>query len=125
MLKLTGTIYATPAAPSGISRVSAASGPYAAELSASSPKIGIPADAPICSARSSEVARGLPRRMSTTDMQSSRNGLGAEAFLPFSSFVHPLVHALDTYDVDSWTLGSAGNRLCGMSGPLSWRSARL
>ena len=43
MLALTGTMYATPAAPSGIKSVSAASGPYAAELSASRPKIGIPA----------------------------------------------------------------------------------
>ena len=35
-----------PATPRGISSVSAASGPYAAELSASSPSIGIPAKTP-------------------------------------------------------------------------------
>src|SRR5579863_10382389 len=60
MLALMGTMYATPAAPSGMSSVRAASGPYAAELSASRPKIGIPARGPICSARSSLVASGLP-----------------------------------------------------------------
>src|SRR5208337_4646858 len=41
-------------------RVRAASGPYAAELRASSPKTGIPARGPICSARSSLVASGRP-----------------------------------------------------------------
>src|SRR5579864_227860 len=70
MLALTGTMYATPATPSGISSVKAASGPYAAELSASRPKMGIPAEASICSARSSDVANGLPNSMSTTDMPS-------------------------------------------------------
>ena len=54
-----GRMYARPARPSGISSVSAASGPYAAELSASSPKIGMPAEEPMCSARSSEVAKGV------------------------------------------------------------------
>src|SRR5271165_170805 len=53
-----------PAAPSGISNVSAASGPYAAELSASSPKIGMPAAAPIFSARSSLDAMGRPKTIS-------------------------------------------------------------
>src|SRR5580692_198364 len=41
-------------------RLNAASGPYAAELSASRPKIGMPRPGPICSARSSLVAMGLP-----------------------------------------------------------------
>ena len=57
---LTGTMYFTPIRPRGISSVSAASGPYAAELRASSPKTGIPARGPMCSARSSLVASGRP-----------------------------------------------------------------
>src|SRR6516162_1659230 len=61
MAALTGTMYCTPRMPSGISRLSAASGPYAAELNASSPKIGIPSAGPICSARSSAVFRGFPK----------------------------------------------------------------
>src|SRR4029077_9589865 len=69
MLALMGTMWATPASPSGISRVSAASAPYAAGLRASSPKMGIPADTPTCSPRSSEVARGLPSRISRIDMR--------------------------------------------------------
>ena len=60
MAALTGTMYCTPSRPSGISSVSAASGPYAAELRASSPKTGIPASGPMCSARSSLVASGRP-----------------------------------------------------------------
>src|SRR4029077_21086674 len=76
MLALMGTMWATPASPSGISRVSAASGPYAAELRASSPKMGIPADTPTCSPRSSEVARGLPSRISRMDMRAMRLGTG-------------------------------------------------
>src|SRR6516225_1030641 len=60
MAALTGTMYFTPTRPSGSSSVSAASGPYAAELSASRPKIGMPAIGPICSARSSLVASGRP-----------------------------------------------------------------
>src|SRR5580658_8587317 len=44
-----------------MSSVSAASGPYAAELSASRPKIGMPAIGPMCSARSSLVASGRPK----------------------------------------------------------------
>jgi hypothetical protein len=42
----------------GIRSVKAASGPYATELSASSPKIGIPLAAPMRSAFSSSVAAG-------------------------------------------------------------------
>src|SRR5271155_1499128 len=60
MAALIGTMYRTPARPSGIIRLSAASGPYAAELSPSSPKMGIPCAGPICSARSSLVLIGLP-----------------------------------------------------------------
>ncbi len=47
MAAVVGTMYATPSAPSGINMVSAASGPYAAELSASRPKMGIPAAGPM------------------------------------------------------------------------------
>src|SRR5580704_5036237 len=57
---LMGTMYCTPIRPNGISRLSAASGPYAAELSPSNPKMGMPCKGPICSARSSEVLMGLP-----------------------------------------------------------------
>src|SRR5271170_4567765 len=60
MAALIGTMYCTPSRPSGISRLSAASGPYAAELNASRPKIGMPAPGPICSARSSLLLIGLP-----------------------------------------------------------------
>ena len=60
MAKLTGTMYFTPSRPSGISSVSAASGPYAAELNASSPKTGMPASGPMHSARSAVVGRGRP-----------------------------------------------------------------
>src|SRR5580692_8590352 len=62
---LIGTMYRTPISPSGISSVNAASGPYAAELSASSPKIATPGPGPICSPRSSEVFSGFPTIMST------------------------------------------------------------
>ena len=68
MLTLMGQMYAIPAAPSGISSVSAASGPYAAELSASRPKMGMPAEAPIRSARSSLVASGFPNRTLMKDI---------------------------------------------------------
>src|SRR5271170_2499984 len=60
MAALIGTMYCTPSRPSGISKLSAASGPYAAELNASNPKIGMPAPGPICSARSSLLLIGLP-----------------------------------------------------------------
>ncbi len=46
----------------------AASGPYAAELRASSPKMGIPAEGPTCSPCSSQLARGRPIRMSEIGM---------------------------------------------------------
>ena len=60
-----------PAAPSGISSVRAASGPYAAELSASRPKMGIPAEVPTCSARSSRVESRFPSTISRTDKIAS------------------------------------------------------
>src|SRR5579863_5698293 len=50
---------------SGISSVSAASGPYAAELSASRPKIGMPFSGPMRSAFSSSVASARPNSTST------------------------------------------------------------
>src|SRR5215831_12840220 len=68
MLPLIGTIYAEPSTLSGIRRVSAASGPYPAELSASRPKIGMPRTGPICSARSWELASGLPKIRSFNDV---------------------------------------------------------
>ncbi len=46
MVTLIGNMYPIPAAPSGMSSVSAASGPYAAELRASSPNIGMPLAGP-------------------------------------------------------------------------------
>jgi hypothetical protein len=68
MLALIGTMYPVPIAPSGSSNVSAASGPYAAELSASSPKIGMPAAAPMHSARASSDASGFPNKKSSIGM---------------------------------------------------------
>ena len=76
MAALTGTIYFTPTRPSGMSRLSAASGPYAAELRPSRPKMGTPAPGPICSARSSDVRMGLPTIMSRMFM-----GAGHETIL--------------------------------------------
>lgn len=57
-----------PAAPSGRSNVSAASGPYAADDSASRPSTGIPAAGPISCASASSVDSGLPRTRSRSDM---------------------------------------------------------
>src|SRR5580692_4267573 len=71
MAALIGTMYCTPKSPSGISRLSAASGPYAAELSPSNPKMGMPWMGPICSARSSEVLIGLPTSKSRIFMCGS------------------------------------------------------
>ena len=71
MAALIGTIYGTPRSPSGISRLRAASGPYAAELSPSRPKIGMPCIGPICSARSSLVLMGLPTMTSSMFMSDS------------------------------------------------------
>src|ERR1700685_406006 len=68
MLMLIGQMYSTPAIPKGIRRVKAASGPYAAELSASSPKTGMPFAGPILSAFSSSVARGRPSTRSANFM---------------------------------------------------------
>src|ERR1700730_16777411 len=65
-----GTMYEMPATPRGMSRARAASGPYAAELSASRPKTGIPAAAPSLSVSSSDERRGRPKRELITDMVS-------------------------------------------------------
>ena len=59
-----GRRYCVPSIPKGINKESAASGPYAALVRASSPKMGMPAPTPICSARSSLVASGLPKILS-------------------------------------------------------------
>src|SRR5271170_305441 len=79
MAALIGMMYCTPSRPSGISRLSAASGPYAAELNASRPKIGMPAPGPICSARSSLVLIGLPTtksRMFITELSPTKQLYG-------------------------------------------------
>src|ERR1700722_16181077 len=57
-----------PRSPRGMRRVRAASGPYAAELRASSPKMGIPAEGPTCTPCSSQLARGRPIRMWEIEM---------------------------------------------------------
>src|SRR5262245_47351120 len=69
---LIGMSDASPAAPSGISTVIAASGPYAAELSASSPSIGIPTIGPTRCSPSSWEASGLPKSTSRMDIRSGR-----------------------------------------------------
>src|ERR1700730_15007801 len=58
---LIGKLNFSPARPSGIKIVSAASGPYPAELNASSPKTEIPANEPMRSSLSSSDERGRPR----------------------------------------------------------------
>src|SRR5579863_8312760 len=70
---LIGMMYRTPRRPRGIRRLRAASGPYAAELSASRPKIGMPCAGPICSARSSVVRMGLPTTRSSMFMSDRRS----------------------------------------------------
>src|ERR1035437_6108686 len=63
-----GRMNVSPAAPSGSSTVSAASGPYAAELSASRPKVGTPAAVPMrCWPASLEASR-RPRIVSISDI---------------------------------------------------------
>src|SRR5580704_13732090 len=74
MAAVVGTIYATPSAPSAINIVSAASGPYAAELSASSPKMGMPAAGPMRSPVSSQFASGLPSNRSRKDINLCKHG---------------------------------------------------
>src|SRR5271165_3149728 len=60
--------------PSGISNVSAASGPYAAELSASKPKIGIPFSGPIRSAFSSFGSQRPPKQQAHNVHRYPRGG---------------------------------------------------
>src|SRR6267143_3502299 len=64
-----GRMRFSPAAPSGIKTVSAASGPYDAELSASRPKIGIARAGPTLSWNSSLFASGRPRIKSRSAIQ--------------------------------------------------------
>jgi hypothetical protein len=73
ILMVIGQMKRTPAIPRGISKVSAASGPYAAELRASSPNTGIPLAGPILSAWSSSVARGRPNTMSASFTRYSQS----------------------------------------------------
>src|ERR1700733_1502570 len=70
IVRLMGMVYATPAIPSGISIVSAASGPYAAELSATSPNTGTPVEDWISSLTSSSEESGRPNRKLRTDVFS-------------------------------------------------------
>src|SRR5581483_1479832 len=66
---VTGSTYCAESKPRGRSKVSAASGAYAAEPSASRPKIGMPDPTPTRCAWSSSLARGLPNRTSITDIR--------------------------------------------------------
>ena len=59
-----GPIYAGAATPSGKSTVNAASGPYAADASASKPKIGMPGKGLIFSCCSSSVRIRFPKQIS-------------------------------------------------------------
>src|SRR3984885_2457720 len=61
-----GRMKASPAAPSGRSTVSAASGSYAAELSASSQKVATRVTGPIRCSPASSDASGRPRIISGT-----------------------------------------------------------
>ena len=65
MIAMIGNAYASPTAPSGMSSVSAASGPYAADDSASSPSTGMPAAGPMRWCSSSSVA-SRPSSQSST-----------------------------------------------------------
>ena len=60
LMSVIGPMDPTPAAPSTIRTLSAASGPYAAEESASRPRIGMPAHTPTRWPSSSAVASGRP-----------------------------------------------------------------
>src|SRR6266481_1858057 len=85
MLTLMGTMYAMPASPRGTRIVRAASGPYAAELSASRPKMGIPLATPTLSPRSSKFASGRPKRISSMDFSGVLvEGLSMSLPLAFS-----------------------------------------
>jgi hypothetical protein len=59
-----GRLKPSPAMPRGIRTVKAASGPYAAELNASSPNTESPANEPTRSSLSSSEAKGRPRTKS-------------------------------------------------------------
>jgi len=63
MLMVIGQMRRTPAIPRGMSKVSAASGPYAAELRASSPNTGMPLAGPIRSALSSGATKHDVRKL--------------------------------------------------------------
>src|SRR6266849_5653307 len=69
-----GRMNVSPAAPSGSSTVSAASGPYAAELSASSPKVGTPAAEPMRCSPASLEASGRPTIISISDIPAGSRG---------------------------------------------------
>src|SRR5208282_4840716 len=65
---VSGTMYRTPSNPKGSKIVNAASGPYAAELKASSPNVGIPCVGVIRCPASSEEASGRPNTTSISPM---------------------------------------------------------
>src|SRR3954470_18835096 len=62
MAALTGTICRDAAAPLTRRIVSAASGPYEADASASNPSTGIPCAGPICCSASASERKGFPKR---------------------------------------------------------------
>src|SRR5690348_10665254 len=63
-------MYPQATVPNGSSTVNAASGPYDAEASASSPSTGTPDKGPICSSCSSSLRRGFPNSTLRNDMDS-------------------------------------------------------
>src|SRR5579864_4821824 len=83
--------------PTEIRMVSAASGPYAAELRASRPKTGIPAAGSICSFVSSSEESGRPKRTSRIDFFGGgvvTCSLTRKSFLPQIRFRRSRLHKL-------------------------------
>src|SRR5271163_5186165 len=97
-----------PSAPSGISSVSAASGPYAAELRASRPKMGMPAAGPMHSPPSSAFASGLPISRSRKDTYLYKHGGGtANVKLTFEPVVGRVAELADAPDSKSGEVHSS------------------
>src|SRR5581483_5215131 len=71
IVTVSGARYARPSAPSGSSCVSAASGPYAADASASRPSSGTPASEPMRSRACSRLASGRPKSRSPSERRGS------------------------------------------------------
>jgi hypothetical protein len=93
--------------------VSAASGPYAAELSASSPKTAIPAVGPSFSPLSSDDLSGLPNSRSISDiirpLQLSPETVFLNAAQESSTQMleEPLFHAVDFTLFNQWVSRSS------------------